>query len=81
MNKIHVTIGVYANGETKYNGVDADDLMSHIAYNKKMRFGRALIVDGECVYEGVVSKEVINKAIEDYKTNPIIYKKPTIPYQ
>ena len=46
MKKIHHTRGVYANGEYKDNAVRAEDLESHIEYNKTFRFGRALLVDG-----------------------------------
>jgi hypothetical protein len=78
---IHTTIGLYANGEKKYNGVANEDLQYHIEYNKKWRFGRALIVDGECVYEGVVSKDIIDKAVAEQKANPVKFNEPTIPYQ
>lgn len=77
---IHTTIGLYANGDTKYNGVANEDLAAHIAYNKQARWGRALIVDGECVYDGFVSKKLIEKTIEAYKSNPVIFDKPTNPY-
>lgn len=39
--KIHHTRGVYANGEYKDNAVRAEDLESHVEYNKTFRFGRA----------------------------------------
>jgi hypothetical protein len=77
---IHTTIGLYANGETKYNGVADEDLQYHIEYNKKWRFGRALIVDGKCVYEGCVDKELIEKTVAEFKANPKQFDKPTIPY-
>lgn len=70
---LHQTVGVYANGDMKTNGVREEDLQNHIEYNLKWRFGRALFVDGVCVYEGCVSKEVLAKAAEKIKTFP----KPT----
>lgn len=77
---IHTTIGLYANGDKKYNGVADEDLQAHIEYNKQARWGRALIVDGECVYEGIVRKELIEKTIAEYKANPKVFSTPTIPY-
>lgn len=49
---IHTTIGVYSDGSYKVKGVKSEDLASHIEYNKNFRFGRALIIDGEVVYNG-----------------------------
>ena len=57
MKKIHHTRGVYANGEYKDNAVSAEDLESHIEYNKTFRFGRALLVDGVVVYNGYLTDE------------------------
>ena len=57
--KIHHTRGVYSNGDYKDNAVRAEDLQKHIEYNKTMRFGRALLVDGVVVYNGYVSEEVL----------------------
>lgn len=80
-SKVITTVGLYANGSTKYNGVAEEDLQSHIEYNKQARWGRALIVDGECVYEGVVRKELIEQVIQKQKDNPVKFNEPTIPYQ
>lgn len=44
---MHVTVGVYMNGQYKYNIVRDEDLENHIKYNKIFRFGRGLFVDGE----------------------------------
>lgn len=77
---IHHTVGVYPNGSMKTNGVDAKHLKDHIQYNLDYRPGRALFVDGVCVYEGNVSKETLAKAAELIKT----FKTPTrctAPYQ
>ena len=37
---MHVTVGVYMNGQYKYNIVRDEDLENHIKYNKIFRFGR-----------------------------------------
>lgn len=79
--KIHTTIGLYPNGEKKYNGVAHEDLATHIEYNKAWRWGRALIVDGELVYKGNVDQELIDQCISDFKAKPITFNKPTIPYR
>lgn len=49
---IWTTIGVYYNGEYKINGVLPEDLAGHIQYNIKNRPGRALFLNGECIYRG-----------------------------
>lgn len=51
----HVTIGVNSNDSYTVNIVRPEHLENHIEYNKIMRFGRALFVDGKCVYEGYLS--------------------------
>ena len=40
-------------------GHPAHDGGEGVAYNKVLRFGCAQFVDGKCVYEGHVSKEII----------------------
>ena len=49
----HLTIGVYSNGQWKYNVVRDEDLQEHIEYNKTWRPGRLLYVDGKRVWNGV----------------------------
>lgn len=51
----HVTIGLYANESYVINVVHPAHLDYHIEYNKVMRFGRALFVDGKCVHQGYLS--------------------------
>lgn len=53
----HITIGVYSSGNYKVNIVRPEHLKHHIKYNKTMRGGRALFVDGKCVYAGYLSEE------------------------
>lgn len=55
----HTTVGVYSNLEYKINGVEPDHLEGHVEYNKSMRFGRALLVDGKVVYRGYFAEEDI----------------------
>ena len=56
---MHVTVGVYMNGQYKYNIVRNEDLENHIKYNKIFRFGRGLFVDGKCVNQGYLSGEQV----------------------
>ena len=59
---IHHTRGVYPNGDFKDNGVRPEDIEHHVGYNVLYRPGRALFVDGHCVYEGMgVSEELITE--------------------
>jgi hypothetical protein len=66
--KIHHTVGVYPSGDMKHNGVSESHLFEHIQYNMKWRPGRALVVDGVCVYKGAVSDDVLNGAIKTIKS-------------
>jgi hypothetical protein len=81
----HLTLGIYANKEFKFNVVRDEDLSSHIEYNKIFRFGRILYVDGKRVYDGCIKPEYLPKydkiAEEFYSNNSINMNKPTIPYQ
>lgn len=56
MSKIHTTIGLYSNGDYVVNGVHEDHLDDHIKYNTTFRGGRALFVDGKCVYIGYMTE-------------------------
>jgi hypothetical protein len=56
---IHTTVGVYRNGDHKSNGVSPDHLESHIQYNKDMRPGRALLVDGKVVHRGYYGEDEV----------------------
>lgn len=55
----HVTIGVYNSDEYKINIVKPEHLKGHVEYNMSWRWGRALFVDGVCVYNGYLSEEDI----------------------
>ena len=82
---MHLTLGVYANGEYKFNVVRDEDLEHHIEYNKTFRFGRILYVDGKRVYDGCIKPEYLGKhdqiAKEFYETNNIDMSVATIPYR
>lgn len=75
---IHTTIGLYPNGEYKVNGVPTSDLDLHVEYNKTMRGGRALFVDGICVYTGSMTEDECGTFIK--KHSDIIMTKDTAPY-
>lgn len=57
--KIITTIGVYANGDMKLNGVKEENLEQHIEYNLENRPGRALFVDRICKNKGNLSNEQV----------------------
>jgi len=80
---IHTTIGVYPKPDRylwKINGVAEEFLEDHIAYNKKWRFGRALFVDGKCVYPGHVAQEDIDRIEAELEAEPIVRTRDTAPY-
>lgn len=80
--KIHHTRGIYPNGSHKDNGVAAKDLESHKEYNLTFRPGRALLIDGKCVYPGInVSQEIIDKHEAELAAKPKVFEKATLPYQ
>lgn len=87
MCKCAITIGIYPNKDYVYNVVDKEDLNDHIEYNKVMRPGRLLYVNGERVHNGLRVKEVLP---EYDRLADEIYKKllkdvntsiPTRPYR
>lgn len=55
----HTSVGVYKNLDYESNCVCSNELEQHIEYNKTMRFGRALLIDGKVVYKGYFSEEDI----------------------
>tara|TARA_R100000951_G_C2649244_1_gene183794 strand:+ start:2712 stop:2954 length:243 start_codon:yes stop_codon:yes gene_type:complete len=77
---IYTTIGLYADGSFKINGVEAKDLETHIQYNKNNRPGRALFVDGKCIYSGYISEKEVKSFEEKIKTEKLIKNKCTKPY-
>ena len=81
---IHTTIGVYPRPDRylwKINGVAEENLEEHIAYNKLWRFGRALFVDGKCVYPGRVAPEDIARIEAELEAEPIVLDRDTAPYR
>ncbi|MBU2923034.1 hypothetical protein KO504_16920 [Winogradskyella psychrotolerans] len=78
---IHTTIGLYANGSFKINGVLPEHLTDHIQYNLDMRPGRSFFVDGKCKNKGYHTDQEI-KEFEERIKNDIKFKavKCTAPY-
>lgn len=78
-----LTIGIYSNGDYKHNWVLRKHLQSHIDYNKNNRFGRALVVDGELIYNGMMSEQFLRQWLQDHPqvlaVKPPRY--PTLPYR
>lgn len=81
----HLTLGIYSNGQYKFNVVRDEDLESHIEYNKTWRWGRLLYVDEKRVWNGCVKNEYLKKyddiAKNFYENNNIDISKATIPYR
>lgn len=78
---MHVTVGVYKNNDYKYNVVLDEHLESHIEYNKTWRWGRALFVDGKCVYQGYLSDEQVEDWTKKISEMEFDMSRPTIPYR
>lgn len=77
----HITVGVYANGEMKVNVVPRENLYGHIEYNRIVRPGRALFVDGECHLTGLLNKESIEASRVKIATLVIDTSIPSKEYQ
>lgn len=81
---IHTTIGVYPKPDRylwKINGVAEEHLQAHITYNRNWRPGRALFVDGKCVYPGNVSPDDIARIEAELEADPIVRDRDTAPYR
>ncbi len=77
---IHHSRGVYPSGDFVDNGIASEHLAAHIAYNLLMRPGRALIVDGFCISQGLsVSQELVDKHLVECQH--IKKEKDTAPYR
>lgn len=61
---ICTTIGLYSNGDFMLNGVTFKNLGEHITFNITYRPGRALILDGKCIYQGNVSDKTLNNFLK-----------------
>jgi len=57
----HISVGVYASGNHVVNIVRDEHIIDHIEYNKLMRPGRALFVNGECLNTGYLNSEEVKK--------------------
>ena len=78
---MHLTVGVYMNGQYVYNVVRDQDLKEHVEYNKTFRFGRGLFVDGKCIHQGYLSGEQVRNWTKRISEMNIDMSKPTIPYR
>ena len=77
---IHTTVGVYNDDTFKINGVISENLKDHIDYNRSLRFGRALFVDGKCIHKGYLSDERCKEWESKLKSPYYKQIKDTSPY-
>lgn len=76
---IHTTIGVYASGDYKVNGVPSENLAEHIKYNITYRPGRAFILDGVVLHTGIgVDIGLLDRMVA--KSKSLKQEKDTQPY-
>lgn len=79
--KIHTTIGLYPNMSYKSNGVPSKKLLTHLMYNLIFRPGRALFLDGKCIYKGIgISQDDILIHNQLFHNPKYILHKDTMPY-
>ena len=64
-----ISIRIYNNGDYTINNVRPEDLEAHIEYNKTMRFGCALVVDGKIENEGYLDVDRINEIVSKIDTS------------
>lgn len=84
--KNHLALGIYSNKSYKYNVVRDEDLENYIAYNKTLRPGRLIYVNGKRVYDGVLKQDCLAEfdavAEKFYENSSSINMNiPTIPYE
>lgn len=79
---VYTTLALYPNGEFKINGVKQHNIVNHVAYNLLFRPGRALFVQGKCIYKGFNnSNESINEVEQMFIQKKIAFcDKDTAPY-
>lgn len=83
---MYITIGIYPSKNYKTNIIAPEDLEAHIEYNKTMRPGRLLYVDGKRVYNGQVKEERLTeydelaKQIFEDMSRFKTASRPSIPY-
>lgn len=70
MKKIYTTVGVYGNGDYVVNGVHIKDISEHVKYNINTRTGRALFVQGICIYHGFLPPTEVQKWEQRIQSNP-----------
>lgn len=78
--KIHHSCRVYNDGSRTYNGVLAEHLDDHIHYNRTMRFGCALFIDGVLMNEGYLTPRRCEVIAFELKVRPVVMKSCTVPY-
>lgn len=64
-----ISIRIYNNGSYVVNNVRSEDLEPHIEYNKTVRFGCALVVDGKIENEGYLNEERIKDIVSTIDTS------------
>lgn len=89
VHRINHSRRIYNSNDVVDNHVAYDHLDDHIRYNKEMRFGTALFINGVCVNRGYLGKErcdafeiEIKKMIEEeHLISKLQLKSPTVPYR
>lgn len=79
--KIHHVMAVYPNGDRIHNGVHSDHLDGHLKYNKLFRPGRAVFVNGKCVFQGHLTKQTCSAIEQELQKTPVLMRNITIPYK
>lgn len=64
-----ISIRIYNSGSYVVNNVRPEDLKEHIEYNKIMRFGCALVVDGKIENEGYLDEKRIQDIVSIIDTS------------
>lgn len=83
MKNIYTTVGVYGNGEYVVNGVDIKDVSDHVKYNINTRTGRALFIEGVCIYHGFLPPTEVLKWEQKIQSDPETFtaQETTKPYK
>ena len=70
MKNLKTIVHVYGNGEYIVNGVDIKDFSNHIYNTIRYRTGRAIFVQGVCMYHGFLPPNEVEKWERKIQANP-----------
>lgn len=83
MKKFQTVVSVYGNGEYVINGVEIKEFSAYIRNTIKYGTGRALFIQGVCMYHGFLPPNDVEKWERKIQSNPddFLAQEITKPYK